>query len=177
MQPPTKSDLNYIQKFIASKEMGPFALDGLDAEVWGNIHQPKGHAPDIITLLPREKEDMFSDLLTDHGLSKWFKWGFGKNRKPSQVSGLVWYGEGTLRRITLLVTTALASLLPILSIVILYHVHPMKARLGIIAAFNVLISFCLALFTSAKRTDIFAVTAAFSAVQVVFVQGENGGQV
>lgn len=154
--------------------MGPFSLKGEDSETWGNIHQPKNHAPDIVCLLPRKREDMFSTLLTEHGLRKWFDWGLSRFRKPCEISGLVGYEENTLLRLTYLTTTALASLLPIVSIVALYYVHSMKARLGIIAAFNVLISFCLAFFTSAKRTEIFAVTAAFAAVQVVFVQSENG---
>lgn len=173
MKKPNKLDLSNIQSFIACDDMGPFGLKGLDSEVWGNIHEPTEYAPDIISLLPRKREDMFSNLITEYGIRKWFDWGLAKSRKPCEVSGLIGYEEGTLLRLTYLTTTALASLLPIVSIVALYSVHSMKARLGIIAAFNVLISFCLAFFTSAKRTDIFAVTAAFAAVQVVFVQGEN----
>lgn len=176
MKPPGRSDLDYIQKYLASRHMGPFALDGVDAEVWGTIKKPKGYESDIIALLPRPKEDMFSNLIMGKGMEKWFKWRLDRFRKPS-VNGLIEYEESTLLRLTSLVSTALASLLPIASIVVLYSVHSMKARLGIIAAFNVLISLCLAIFTTAKRTDIFAVVAAFSAVQVVFVQagGDSSG--
>ncbi|KKY26963.1 hypothetical protein UCDDS831_g01011 [Diplodia seriata] len=177
MEPPGKYDLKYVQNFLASGDMGPWALVGLDAEVWGTIKKPKAYEPDIIALLPRKKEDMFSNLVTTDGMSKWFKWGLDRFRRPSPVHGLVAYEESTLLRLTYLFSTALASLLPIASIVILYFVHSMKARLGIIALFNVLTSCCLAFFTTAKRTDIFAVAAAFSAVQVVFVQGEGNAVV
>ncbi|OMP83492.1 hypothetical protein BK809_0004873 [Diplodia seriata] len=51
----------------------------------------------------------------------------------------------------------------------------MKARLGMIAVFNLLLSICLTAFTTARRIDVFAVAAAFSAVQVVFVQGGDLG--
>lgn len=169
MQPPGKSDLDYIQRYLASKHMGPFALDGVDAEIWGTIKNPKGYEPDVVALFPRPKEDMFSNLIMGKCMEKWFKWGLDRFRKPS-INGLIEYEETTLLRLTSLFSTALASLLPIVSIVVLYSVHSMKARLGVIAAFNVLISLCLAIFTTAKRTDIFAVAAAFSAVQVVFVQ-------
>lgn len=73
-------------------------------------------------------------------------------------------------RWTFILASMLASALPILSIAILYCVKSLKVRLGLIAVFNLLLSFSLAAFTSAKRTDVFAVSAAFSAVQVVFVQ-------
>ncbi|OJD31506.1 uncharacterized protein BKCO1_4700067 [Diplodia corticola] len=175
MKTPGKSDLDYIQKFLASEDMGPCALDGLDSEVWGTIKDPKGYEPDIITLAPRTEEDMFSNLLAEKGMSAWFKYGLDRFRKPSPVHGQVAYEESALLRLTYLFATALASLLPIASIVVLCYVRSMEARLGFIALFNVLTSFCLAFFTTAKRTDIFAVAAAFSAVQVVFVQGDGGG--
>ncbi|GME28998.1 hypothetical protein BKCO1_4700067 [Neofusicoccum parvum] len=172
---PARSDLSYLQRYLASRHMGPRALDGLDSEVWGTDRSPHGHSPDIVALLPRKRRDMFSHLLTERGASAWFRFGLDRLSKPSPVHGMVAYEESTLHRLTYLVATALASLLPIVSIVVLYFVGSMEARLGIIAAFNVLTSFCLAFFTAAKRTDIFAVAAAFSALQVVFVQGGGGG--
>lgn len=66
-------------------------------------------------------------------------------------------------------TSILASVIPIASIAVLYYVQSMPARFAIIAAFNILVSVCLSGFTNAKRSEVFAVTAAFAAVQVVFV--------
>ncbi|KAL1628562.1 hypothetical protein SLS56_005794 [Neofusicoccum ribis] len=172
---PARSDLSYLQSYLASRHMGPRALDGLDSEVWGTDRDPRGHSPDIVALLPRKRRDMFSHLVTERGAEAWFRFGLDRLSKPSPVHGMVAYEESTLHRLTYLVATALASLLPIVSIVVLYFVGSMEARLGIIAAFNVLTSFCLAFFTAAKRTDVFAVAAAFSALQVVFVQGGGGG--
>ncbi|KAL9083394.1 MAG: hypothetical protein Q9165_008544 [Trypethelium subeluteriae] len=174
MNPPSENDLDSIQRYIASPEMGPFSLLGTDSEVWGSVHSPKGHEADIITLLPRKKADMFTKLLIEKGTQKFFECGLGRFLKPSPVHGLVGYEESTLFRLTYLMTTALASLLPIASITVLYFVSSMKMRLAIIAIFTLFLSFSLAFFTSAKRTEIFALTAAFSAVQVVFVQVGNG---
>jgi hypothetical protein len=50
----------------------------------------------------------------------------------------------------------------VLSIIVLVHDETLNGRLGIIAAFNILISEYLSCFTEAKRTDVFAVTAAYS---------------
>lgn len=150
---------------------------GLDAEVWGTVMTPKDFEPDIVSLAPRKKKDMFSNLIREKGMSHWFKHNLDRLWKSTVLHGQVVYDEGTLVRITKLMVTALASLLPIVSIVILYFVKSMKARLGIIALFNVLTSFSLAFFTTARRTDIFAVAAAFSAVQVVFVQGDGSNTI
>ncbi|KAL9080511.1 MAG: hypothetical protein Q9157_000745 [Trypethelium eluteriae] len=174
MSSPGSYDLDYIQKYIASPEMGPFALAGIDSEIWGSVHSPKGHEADIVTLLPRKKADMFTKILMEEGTQRFFDCGLGRFLKPSPVHGLAGYEESTLFRLTYLMTTALASLLPIASIVVLHFVSSMKMRLAIIAIFTVILSFSLAFFTSAKRTEIFALTAAFSAVQVVFVQVGNG---
>ena len=173
---PSKNDLLYIQNFMASKEMGPFALAGEDSEIWGSVHNRNTHEADIITLLPRKKEDMFTKLLIEKGTATFFKYGLDRFLKPSPVHGLVGYEESTLSRLTYLIMTALASLVPVASIVILTFVSSLKLRLGVIAIFTVLLSFCLGFFTSAKRAEIFALTAAFSAVQVVFVQVGNGTQ-
>jgi len=54
-----------------------------------------------------------------------------------------------------------ASLLPAISILALYFIHNMLARLGAIMAFSALFSFTLAIFTTAKRIEIFAATAAY----------------
>ena len=80
--------------------------------------------------------------------------------KPNHTHGVIGYEDTTVFKITYWITSIVASLIPILSIVILYKVKSMKARLGIIAGFNVLISMCLSGLTNAKRSEIFAITAA-----------------
>jgi hypothetical protein len=72
--------------------------------------------------------------------------GSAKNRKNAD-------------RQTLLIYT-IASLLPVVSIVVLYLVDSMPKRLGIVAGFTAAFSIALALFTRARRVDIFAATAA-----------------
>ena len=174
MASPTELDLAYIQSYMASHEMGPFALAGIDCKIWGSVHEPKGHEPDLVALLPRKATDMFTKLLNEKGTQIFYKYGMDRLMKPSPIHGLIGIKESTLSRITYLTTTTLASLLPIISIIVLYLVDSIKLRLGLIAIFTILLSFCLAFFTSANRAAIFSLTAAFSAVQVVFVQ--DGGK-
>lgn len=49
------------------------------------------------------------------------------------------------------------------------------ALLGMISGWTVLFAACVGLLTNAKRDQIFAATAAYAAVLVVFVSGNLGG--
>jgi len=60
-----------------------------------------------------------------------------------------------------IITTLISSMLPITSVIILYFVDNIRARLGIVAAFLAVFSLTLALVTEAKRVEIFAATAGY----------------
>jgi len=68
-----------------------------------------------------------------------------------------------------MIGTIISALLPILSVVVLYCVKNMWVRLALVAVFTVLFSLVLSLIAPAKRIEVFAATAAFASVQVVFV--------
>ncbi|KAK8199122.1 uncharacterized protein BKA78DRAFT_290817 [Phyllosticta capitalensis] len=173
MEPPKKMDLEYIQKFIADPlDMGhdrPFT--GPDAGIWGTAENPTGHAPDIITPYPSHQKDRFSKLVK----RKFFDFGLHKILNHIQIGELQSWDERAIDRLTFVITTAFASILPVVSVIILYYVEPMGARFGLMALFNIITSICLSFLTNAKRSEIFAVIAAFTAVTVVFVQN-NGPQ-
>jgi hypothetical protein len=169
---PERCDLEYMQKFLASAEMGASALTGSDAGIWGWHNNPKGYSPDLITLCPRPKEDPFSNILVEKAINI-FHCCISRLKKSSRIHGVTGYEDSTIFKITFWINNTLASLIPIASIIVLYCVHSMPARLGVIAAFNVLISLCLSVFTNARRSEVFAVTAAFAAVQVVFVSSNK----
>ncbi|KAH3942736.1 hypothetical protein HBH64_150530 [Parastagonospora nodorum] len=168
-QKPATWDLHYMQNYLQTDTMGPLALTGDDAGVWGSVEHRKSHRPDLVTLCPRTKMDPFSKWAADSTILNLFKCGCARFMKPSQVHGVVGYEDSTIYRVTYWITSVLASLLPILSIAVLYCVHSMPMRLVVIAVFNVLVTLCLVGFADARRAEVFAVTAAFAAVQVVFV--------
>jgi hypothetical protein len=102
------------------------------------------------------------------------------------MANSVVYGDSGVTHLIRLGKAVAASLMPIVSIVILYFVKPLAARLGIIAALTAVFSLTLCHFTSASIKDVFSATAAyvsrisraradadirarFSAVLVVFV--------
>ncbi|UPX15476.1 uncharacterized protein EKO05_0005922 [Ascochyta rabiei] len=170
---PTAWDLQHLQDYLGSKEMGTRAMVGEDSLIWGLKSQDISHKPDLVALRPRAKKDAFSMWATESTIFNIFKCGCYKFMKPSPVHGAIGYEDSTVYRVTYWFTSILASLIPIASIVILYRVQSMAARLGIIAAFNVLLSVCLMGFAGAKRSEVFAITAAFAAVQVVFVSADK----
>jgi len=55
-------------------------------------------------------------------------------------------------------SSILASLFPVLSIIVLYRVHSITKRLVIIGAFNILMSVCLGVFTDAERSEVITIT-------------------
>lgn len=66
----------------------------------------------------------------------------------------------------------IAAILLTCPIVVLYFVTNPNARLGLVIAFILLFALGLSLSTSANRDSIFAATAAYAAVLVVFVSGD-----
>lgn len=56
----------------------------------------------------------------------------------------------------------------------LFYVTNEERRLGLIAGYTVAFALCVGLLTNARRSEIFAACAAYSAVLVVFVSGSFG---
>jgi len=64
-----------------------------------------------------------------------------------------------------------AAVLLVGSIVGLYFVTSDAAKLGMVAVFTAAFAVSVGLMTNARRAEIFAATAAYAAVLVVFVSG------
>ena len=69
------------------------------------------------------------------------------------------YSDARVLAVLEVINTVIACLLPTSSIVILYCVSSLRVRLGIVVAYQVLFSICLALFTQARRVEIFVAVA------------------
>jgi hypothetical protein len=79
------------------------------------------------------------------------------------------YRKTRLRAVSHLIGVLLASCIPAASIFTLYYVHNMVDRLGIILVFSAIFSICLALFTTARRVEIFGATAAYVSVLTILI--------
>jgi hypothetical protein len=158
---PENWDLHYLQNYLASKDMGPYALMGRDAGLWGFASDRDSHKPDLVALQPRTERDAFSMWAARKAVGRLFTYCFARFVKPSRTHGLVGIEDTVVYRVTYGITSILASMIPIVSIIALYYVDSVPARLATIAAFNLLISICLMGLASAKRAEIFAITAAY----------------
>ena len=72
-------------------------------------------------------------------------------------------------RVANTIATVLCCLVITVPIIVLNYVEDTDFRVTAIVLFTLLFSFLLATLSDAARKDIFAATAAFTAVQVVFV--------
>jgi hypothetical protein len=59
-------------------------------------------------------------------------------------------------------------------ILALYFVNSMIHRIGLVIVFTTVFSVALALFTGAKKVEVFSATAAFAAVEVVYIGSTSG---
>jgi hypothetical protein len=96
---------------------------------------------------------------------------FGNRFKtPTDLdAGLYTYSTKRLYQISMLITTVLASILPIAGVVVLYFVTNTLARLGIIAGFTAAFSLVLSLSTTAKKTEVWMATSAYVTFQAVIL--------
>ncbi|KAJ4299455.1 hypothetical protein N0V90_004700 [Kalmusia sp. IMI 367209] len=156
---PDRYDLSNVQFFLYSDDMGANEMTGEDSLTWGSPDDPDRHANDLIGLKPRHRDDTFSRLVAENAVHL-FKCGLGRFKRRDNNAGRLVYYDSNVMKITFWITSIIASLLPIASIFVLISLKSLNAKLGTIAAFNVLMSVCLTVFTDAKRTDVFAVTAA-----------------
>lgn len=180
---PCTYDLKMFREWIAMPECGDHFLRTHEARVF--------ESPDLVSL-HQKPQDPFTTWISEritpsfHSLvghffkvcslkscrgyrssvANFFK---QKTVEGDEENGLVHYKDSTLSGITRILTILVSSLLPSASIFILYFVDSLIDRLGVIMGFSVLFSISLAVFTSARRVEIFAATAAFASVQVVFV--------
>lgn len=160
LKAPDRFDLFDIQTFLESREMGPGHLTGFDAQTWGTTTDPDNHPPDIIAVHPRNVEDKFSRVVSERAVYL-FKCGLGFFTKRNRNLGPKVYYDTTVAKITLWISSMIAAMLPIASILVLIQLESLKAKLWTIAAFNVGMSFCLTFFANAKRAEVFAVTSAY----------------
>ena len=123
---------------------------------------------DLVALRRATEEDVFSKLLQDH-------WAFQKRRDNDPLDRTTIYKNRHVIRTVAGISMTLAAILLIGAIVSLHVVSSPKAKLGLVAMYTILFALSVALLTNARRAEVFAATAAYAAVLVVFVSGDLGG--
>ncbi|KAE8447378.1 hypothetical protein EG329_010792 [Mollisiaceae sp. DMI_Dod_QoI] len=160
-------DLEFFRRWLERPAMGNFPLRGPDQHSWSSEH-----TEDLLCLQQRESLDPFSRWIT-FTFIPFFHNAFGKRfRRPISEdleSGICEYSDKHISGFVKVMGTVVSSVLPIGSIMALYFVKSVLVRLGLMAVFTALFSLAMAVFSGAKRVEIFAAASAFAAVQVVFL--------
>ncbi|KAI1462159.1 hypothetical protein F4805DRAFT_412270 [Annulohypoxylon moriforme] len=113
-----------------------------------------------------------SDPMTSF-LAKLFAKFFQTEEDRLHTQGnLGFFSTDRIRGLVRILAVIISSLLPVLSIVVLYFIRSQLVRLYTIVIFSTLCSLVLTLLTDARNIEIIAGTAAYAAVQVVFISGD-----
>ncbi|XPS92847.1 hypothetical protein M3J09_002224 [Ascochyta lentis] len=170
---PTNRELNQLVDWLSRPKGENGFLVGEEAKVW-----QCEDVSEYVTLFPRELEDdAFTSLLSGRLLDLYHK-AFGHRRQKKYGTGardveVRKYSAERIGKASNIVVAAISSLLPTLVILALYFVKRMIVRIGLVIMFTAVFSIALAWFTDARKVEIFSATAAFAAVEVVFIGSSN----
>jgi hypothetical protein len=123
---------------------------------------------DLLSLTTPPDEDYLSMFVQNH-------WMFRERKTSDPLDRTTIHKDSHVVRTVAALAMVLAAVLLIGAIVNLYLVTDPKAKLGLVAMYTMLFAASVALCTNARRAEVFAATAAYAAVLVVFVSGELGG--
>ena len=182
---PTSYNLSFLRLWSKRPEMGAIPLLGHDQKAWDPDYEA-----DLVASGARIMQDGFSEWVHfafmpwAHGvLGERFKvspslpvlalqgeaWDQGhcSNTSPSKRpletqagGGIYQYRSTSIERLVRILTTVVASLLPMVSVVVLFIVSSDAVRLGMIAVFSALFSLSLVIMTTARAVEVFVATAA-----------------
>ncbi|KAF2730705.1 hypothetical protein EJ04DRAFT_567476 [Polyplosphaeria fusca] len=122
---------------------------------------------DLIALRRAAEEDMLSKLLQDH-------WPFPKRATDDPLDRTTIYKNTHVVRTVAGISMIPAAIVLIGAIVSLHAVTSDQAKLGLVATYTLLFAASITLLTNARRAEVFAATAAYAAVLVMFVSGDLG---
>jgi hypothetical protein len=120
---------------------------------------------DLITLRPPLDTDLLSRSVRKYWIGR-------SNVLVGADDGTRYFLESNVQRVVIIISTIFAAVLLVGAITTLFFVRNAGAKLGILAGFTSLFAASVGGLTSAKRQEVFAATAAYAAVLVVFVSGD-----
>lgn len=129
---------------------------------------------DLVALRPPPESDYLSRLLQDNWKTIQ-RLNPKTNTSSDPIDQTTIYKNRHIMRTVATVGMLIAATLLIVAIMSLYVVKDEKVKLGLVAIYTLLFALSVALLTSARRAEVFAATAAYAAVLVVFVSGDLGG--
>lgn len=180
---PRRYDLCVLREWIGSRKGGDGFLSGHEALPWSLDEEQ-------LVALSQRDHDTVTAYIMEH-LTPWYTrlrdkvralvhrimWRTLACSHPSSQKaapgheefGLVYCPDEPYERTARVMAVLASTLIPSLAIVILYFITSLIVRLVVAMLLSLLFSTAIALLTKARAVEIFASTAAFAAVQVVFI--------
>ncbi|KAI9720953.1 MAG: hypothetical protein M1828_005425 [Chrysothrix sp. TS-e1954] len=124
-------------------------------------------ATDLVALHAPVSEDRLTHLVL-----RYIPWFFVTGSVDNRIAHI---SHRRLTGFVSVLSTLLAAFLLIGAIISLHKERNPDARVALVAVFTVLFAGSVALLTTNSRAEVFAATAAYCAVLVVFVSGNVGG--
>ncbi|KAK0666737.1 hypothetical protein QBC41DRAFT_397568 [Cercophora samala] len=174
---PNFHDLTFLREWIGRAENGNYPIKGPDQRAW----DPEFES-DLVAIYPRVPLDRLSRWVNDIIFPQYHRFFGAKIKDPEDATknlgtGIYAYSESHLQIVIETVVTVVAALLPVLSIVVLYFLGDNnKFKFMALVIFSAVFALALAIMTKAKRVEVFAATAAFAAVNVVFLSQDPTGE-
>ncbi|ORX94882.1 hypothetical protein BCR34DRAFT_608126 [Clohesyomyces aquaticus] len=131
-----------------------------------NMFNGKAKA-DIVALRTSPDQDRLTMFLQNN-LGYLFR-NRQSNKDPLDSDGMYYFPESTIKHIVSFLSVLLAAALLVGAITSLYFVKKASSMIGLLAAFTTMFAGSVGLLTNARKVDIYAATAAYAAVLVVFV--------
>ena len=138
-------------------------------QLWGASEHTYSNPHDLVALRVPAAQDRLSDFIQKN---------FGVLFKTSHDSGgrgQILISHATLSMFSTILSLLLASILLFGAIISLSVIGSKPALPGMLCFWTVLFAACVGLLTDARRDQVFAATAAYAAVLVVFISGNLGG--
>ncbi|KAI0123814.1 hypothetical protein BJ170DRAFT_599014 [Xylariales sp. AK1849] len=137
-------------------------------------------AADLILLDTLEEEGDAITRWIVHPLLDLFHcvWRFKKARTShylesgsdgENIVGMYEYSRDQVQALSLVVGALASAVMPLVSMVILYRVNNMDIKVALVCVFTILFCLAMSVLSKARRIEIFAATAAFGSVQVVWI--------
>ncbi|KAF7898809.1 hypothetical protein EAE99_012344 [Botrytis elliptica] len=164
---PHPKHLAKFQEWMKRPSMGSVFLIGRDRNIWAD-------GKDLVAIQEKVPENIFFELWANT-ITPIYHDSVGRfYRKPDiettdYASNIVDYSDTVIFRIVSFFGVIMASILPVMTIVVLYLVASMVKRLALVGIFTTIFSVCLWFMTDGRLVEVFSATSAFAAVQVVFI--------
>ncbi|KAL3421529.1 hypothetical protein PVAG01_07975 [Phlyctema vagabunda] len=160
-QKPREMDRRFLRQWLKHSTLGDTPIGGDDRNIWHD----ESLKDDMISIARHIDDDVISRFISSKlvpiflGLGAVFS-SCTRDIEAGPVPPVVHYPEWRIIVLVNMLSTFIASMLPISSITILYFVHDLLDRLDVSIGFTALFAPCLTVATKAERVEVFAATTA-----------------